>query len=409
MNAYARSLPTLGFDPAPGNVDLTRSLAQRHAQVAQEARQVLAIVEKLDLSALQGRTADALRAIQGTFPPALQGAASGADTLQAAASSWANQLSGFQAEAAALERQAAATAAHQQALQTQQAALPPGSTVLTADIQTASTTMTGVQRQAQELHQRYLAAAAKTAADVSDHKSLWEGTEPVRKVLEAVLAPLDIVAADHWVSTLKEIAGVPSEWVAQVDEKINEVNKLIRAGKSPIEELISAGKLAESTGTKIDGWYAFAPNWLKTAAGAIAGIKGVSYTLSGLGLVADVGTLITPQNEGTLGWVDRGVAGVNAGLIAADVALGGIPVVGEVALFGTGLYLAGDYFYQHWTAFRNVANDVGHATVTVADDIGHGTVQGAEEIGHGAVKAADTLGHAASSTWHAVTSFGGWL
>lgn len=394
MSAYARSLPALGFDPAPGDVGLTRSLARQHSLVAQEARQVLALVERLDLSALQGRTADALRAIQGTFPPALRNTASAAETLQAAASSWGNQLSGFQAEADVLERQAAAATAHQQALQTQQAALPPGSTVLTDDVQTASANVNGIRSQAQELHQRYLAAASRTAADVEEHSGLWAGTEPVRKVLEAVLAPLDIVAADHWVSALKEVAGVPSEWVKEVDEKIGAVNKLIRDGKSPIDELIEAGKLAESTGGKIDAWNAFAPAWLKTAAGSIAEIRGLSYTLSGLGLVADVGTVISPQNQGAMGVADRIVAGSNGLLITADLALGGLPVVGEVALAATGIYLAGDYLYQHWTPFRDVANDVGHATVRAADDVGHATV-----------KAADDVGHAADTAWHGVTSF----
>jgi hypothetical protein len=36
--------------------------------------------------------------------------------------------------------------------------------------------------------------------------------------------------------------------------------------------------------------------------------------------------------------VDRGVAGVNAGLIVADMVLAEIPVVGEVALAVTGMY-----------------------------------------------------------------------
>ena len=127
MNAYARSLPALGFDPAPGDVGLTRNLARQHSLVAQEARQVLALLERLNLSALQGRAADALRAVQGTFPPALRNAASAADSLQAAASSWADQLSAFQAEADALERQAAAATIQQQAVQARQAALPMGS------------------------------------------------------------------------------------------------------------------------------------------------------------------------------------------------------------------------------------------------------------------------------------------
>ena len=383
MNAYARSLPTLGFDPAPGDVDLTRNLARQHSLVAQEARQVLALIERLNLSALQGQAADALRTIQGTFPPALRSTASAAESLQAAASSWANQLSGFQAEADALERQAAATTAQQQALQAREATLPPGTVVLTDDLQTASATVTGIHGQAQDLHQRYLAAASKTAAGVEDHPGLWGDTEPVRKVLEAVLAPLDIVAADHWISVLKEIAGVPAELVAKVDEKLSEVENLIRAGKPANGALVETGNLIDATGGKMDAWYAFAPGWLKTAAGSIAAIKGLSCTLSVLGIVADVGTVISPQNRGALGWTDRGVAGVNGLLLGADLALDVLPGVGEVALAVTGAYLAGDWLYQHWTPFHDVANDVGHATVKVADDVGH----------------------VADSAWHKVTSF----
>jgi hypothetical protein len=60
-----------------------------------------------------------------------------------------------------------------------------------------------------------------------------------------------------------------------------------------------------------------------------------------------------------------------------------LPVVGDVALAATGAYLALDWTYQHWTPFRDVANDVGHATVKAADDVGH----------------------AADSAWHKVTSF----
>ena len=154
----------------------------------------------------------------------------------------------------------------------------------------------------------------------------------------------------------------------------------MRAGKSPVEELIAAANFLERTGDKLDAWYAYSPGWLKTAAGSIAEIRGLSYTLSGLGLVADVGTMISPQNQGALGWVDRGAAVVNGGLITADLVLADLPVVGEVALAATGIYLAGDFLYQHWTPFRDVANDVGHATVkrggrrrgTQADSAWHG-------------------------------------
>jgi hypothetical protein len=383
LNAYTRSLPALGFDPAPGDVDLTRNLAQQHSLAAQEARQVLALVERLDLSPLQGQAAEALRAIQATFSPALRNTASAAETLQAAASSWADQLSGFQTEADVLERQAVTATAHQQAVQAQQASLPPGSLVLTADVQSASASVNGIQKQAQELHQRYLAAASKTAADVDQHSGLWEGTEPVRKVLETVLAPLDIVLADHWVSALKEVAGVPSEWVEEAVEPLDKASALLKQGKSAVEELIEAGYKLEKVGGRLDAWETWSPGWVKTAAGSLAEIKGLSFALGGLGLIADAGTLVSPQNQGTLGNADRVVAGFNGLLITGDMVLGGLPVVGEVALAATGIYLAGDFLYQHWTPFRDVANDVGHATVRAADDVGH----------------------VADSAWHKVTSF----
>jgi hypothetical protein len=383
LTAYTRSLPALGFDPAPGDVDLTRHLAQQHSQAAQEARQVLALLERLDLSPLQGRAADALRAIQAAFPPALHNTAAAAEVLQAAASAWADQLSGFQGEADLLERQAAAATAHHQAVQAQQAALPAGSTVLTADVQSASATVDTINKQAQELHQRYLAAASKTAAAVDEHKSLWESTEPVRKVLETVLAPLDIVAADHWVSALKEVAGYPAELINGVDEKLEEIEKAKSAGKPINELLLKAADFTESTGQKYDAWYAFAPSWLKTAAGSIAEIRGLSYAMGGLGIIADVGTVISPQNQGTLGAVDRVAAVSNGLLLTADMVVAPLPVVGDVALAVTGAYLAFDWTYQHWTPFRDVANDVGHATVRAAEDVGH----------------------AADSAWHKVTSF----
>ena len=53
-------------------------------------------------------------------------------------------------------------------------------------------------------------------------------------------------------------------------------------------------------------------------------------------------------------------AGSSCRALAIDI----LPGFGEVALAATGIYLSGDYLYQHWTPFRDVANDVGHATVT---------------------------------------------
>jgi hypothetical protein len=174
----------------------------------------------------------------------------------------------------------------------------------------------------------------------------------------------------------------------EVDHQLAEIETLMRAGQSPVEDLIEAGNLAERTGAKLDAWDAFAPGWLKTAAGSLAGIKGLSYTLSGLGLLADVGTMVSPQDKGAMGWADRGVAGFNGALITANLVMDEIPGVGEVMLAASGVYLAGDFLYHHWAPFHDVANDVGHATVKVADG----------------------LGHTARSAWHSLTStIGSWF
>jgi hypothetical protein len=399
LNAYARSLPALGFDPAPGDVGLTRNLARRHFEVAQEARQVLTLVERLDLSALQGKAADALRTVQGTFPPALRNTASAAETLQAAASSWTNQLSGFQAEADALERQAAAATAQHQALQARQATLPPGTAVLTDDLQTASATVNGIHAQAQELHQRYLAAASKTAAGVEEHSGLWGSTEPVRKVLEFVLAPLDIIAADHWIDALKEVAGQPSDWLKEVDNSIIAIRRLQAGGEIRVNEIQEAAGLIEASGTKEDAWDAFAPGWLKTAAGSIAEIRGLSYTLTGLGVIADAGTVISPQDTGVLGGADRATAAVNGALLVLNATTDWVPGWGEAVIAVTGAYLAGDFLFHHRALLGHVASDVGHAVVTSVE-------QGVD----GDVAAAKEAGHLATSAWHSVTSsIGSWF
>jgi hypothetical protein len=167
-------------------------------------------------------------------------------------------------------------------------------------------------------------------------------------------------------------------------------------GASPAEmmdRLIKAAYLGQETGTKVDAWYAFAPRVLDKAADWISGVRGASAALGAVGILGDVTDLLSPQDAGTMGWADRGVAATNAGfltadLVGADLVMDAIPGVGEVAIAATGLYLAGDFLYHHWTPFHDVARDIGHATVTAADDIGH----------------------EAASAWHTITSpVGSWF
>jgi uncharacterized protein YukE len=290
-----------------------------------------------------------------------------------------------------------------------------------------------------QARQNARAAATRVDAAKSGLAGLWEHTEPGRRLVEFVLAPFDTVAADHWIDLLKEMAGQPRDWLKELDQEITGIRKLLASGQDATEELIEAGGKAERASAMLDAWDAFAPGWLKLAAGSIAEIRGLSYALTGLGLVADASDLISPQNSGLMGMIDRIAAGSNAaaiflhegfarglitfrpatvdgpaaaapeeslagggtaaaeeavteggevateaavdtGLVTLNASLDWVPVAGEVVMIGTGVYLAGTFLYQHWTPFRDVAQAVGHATVRVADDIGHGISHGVQSL-----------------------------
>jgi hypothetical protein len=386
-------MPALGFDPTPGDDGLTQGLAKTHAQVVQELQQVLALVKGIDLTSWQGDAGAATRTLVGTFPPALQQTITMAQQLQSAAGSWTSQLSGFQSEADALERQAANASPAPGAPSSTPTPSPtptptPSPSPGAAPTPPGGTTLAQIQAKAHELNGRYLSASKSTAEPVDEDPGLWEKSEPIRKVLEAVLAPLDIVAADHWIDLLKEAAGVPAEWLSELDEQIEGIESLQKEGKSAVDALIEAAKVADRVTVDADAWEAFAPSWLKMAAGSLSEIRGLSYGLGALGVLADLGTVVSPQDSGALGWVDRGAAGFNGALLIANMATDDIPVVGEVTIVVTGVYLAGDFLYHHWTPFHNVANDVGHATVT----------------------AAKWTGHTVASAYHSVTStIGSWF
>jgi hypothetical protein len=260
--------------------------------------------------------------------------------------------------------------------------------------------------------------------------SLWERTEPGRKVLEGFLAPFDLAAGDYWIDKLKELAGVPAEWSSEFGEEITKAKGIDDLAQRS-ERILALAYEADTIGQKTDAWFAFAPAWLRTAAESLAAVRGAGTAMSGLGILADIGTFVSPQDTGHLALADRGAATVN-GLILA-VGLAGIDLgpAGAVLLAGTGMYLAGDWLYHHWTPFRDVADDIGHAVVNNVtgvvhgyEKIGHGAEVAADDVGHaisnnvdGDVRAAEKLGrgveeadHAARSAWHSVTSsIGSWF
>ena len=322
--------------------------------------------------------------------PQLQSVITDAHTMAEASKAWAGQLAGFQSEADTLEQQAKSAAADVAAAQKEKGG--PGH-IKEQDVNDAQNAASSVQDKAHELNDRYLEAAKKDAGEEGEKKPFSEQIEPYRLIVEGILSPLDIVAADHWIDLLHEVAGQPKEWLGEVDKAINAAADLQKGGKSASEALIEAANLAERVGGELDAFEAFSPGWLKAAAGSLAEIKGLGTTLGVLGIAADALTVVWPPDKGAMGWVDRGAAGVNGALIAANLAMDEIPVAGEVVMIGTGVYLAGNFLYHHWKPFTNVCNAVGHGTVEAADAVGHGAVTVGKDIGHGAKKA-----------WHAISS-----
>jgi hypothetical protein len=402
-NYYARAMPALGFDPAPGDVGTMQYIAGRQHDAAGELRQVRSVVEGADLSTWQGQAGEVARPVVNLLAGVLADTAIAADKLASVSQAWAAQLAGFQAEADALEKQAAAALAEHEHVQQRQAQLrletPLGQYT---EMDPAGARLLRVQERARQLQERYQAAAARLAGE-QDGPNLWEKTEPYRKVLEGLLAPIDLAAGDVWVDLLKKAGEDREALFEEADQAYEEAMAAYLDGKPAVQPIVKAAESLERAGNRLGVWDAIAPACAKTAAGAAAEIRGLSYGLSALGLVADAGTLISPQDSGVMATVDRVAAGVNAAAIARNTAIGAatslgwitaadgaaavIPGVGEAAIVVTGAYLAGDFLY-HWAPFRHVADDVGHA---VADE-------------------ADKAGHIVSSAWHSVSStVGSWF
>jgi hypothetical protein len=283
----------------------------------------------------------------------------------------------LRAVAAAARRHAAVLSTAQQSVdaanKTAMAATPQ-------DVPTAVATATTTAELAQgDVGRSGSAETAEAEKAESWYKTWWEESEPVRATIEKVLAPLDALLADKWISVLKEHAAKPGEWLKDIDEGLDEVKQLTDEGdlSAAGAKLVAVAEQAEQAGKDFDDLSGV----VRAASGNLGAVRGISTGLGALGLVADVGIEIEPPDKGTRGTVDRVVAGANAAgittaLIAANASADWIPGVGEVVAGATGLYLAGDFIYDHRQQIASAASAAGHATVSVAKDIGHAIVKG---------------------------------
>jgi len=182
-----RSFPHLGFDPTPGDVDRTRSLARQIGDLHNELTTTVTELDRIECGYWKGEAAKAFIAhIDHDVTPLIKKAHDSFGRASDALSRWADQLSGFQTEADALEREAATkqgtldhakTAAGIPADHTTPHPSPEASPnpdpqaaadakKKQQDVTDATDALNGVRNRADELHTRYTNAAGAISHDL---------------------------------------------------------------------------------------------------------------------------------------------------------------------------------------------------------------------------------------------------
>jgi uncharacterized protein YukE len=245
------------------------------------------------------------------------------------------------------------------------------------------------------------AAAVRAATDEMQNPFGPDG--PVRSWIERIHVPWDSLAGDAAVARFLANVKAGEEMAEQASTFAKALPGLMRKDYDTLDAALKATDASwddqVSATLRMADDYEAIWEWnqglLEAGEAATKGanlVHGVAVGADVLALAGDVYTEIRPEDTGAMAWVDRSVAGVNGVAAGTDMAytiaaIAGssleIPVAGEVILIGSGLYLGGDYLYHHWTPFRDVSNDVGHATVADADAVGHVAATGAKDLWHG--------------------------
>lgn len=182
-----RSFPHLGFDPTPGDVERTRSLARQLGDLHSELNTTVSELDRLDTGAWKGEAAKAfISHIDHDVTPLIKKAHDSFGRASGALGRWAEQLHGLQSEADALEREAATKQGSLDHAKTaagiptdtstphpQPEASPDPDPAAAAEakkkqqaVTDANHALDGVRHRADELHQRFTSAANAISHDL---------------------------------------------------------------------------------------------------------------------------------------------------------------------------------------------------------------------------------------------------
>lgn len=215
----------------------------------------------------------------------------------------------------------------------------------------------------------------------------WEG---ITQVVENTHTSLGFLGADGLLWAMGKGAENAAEFMKDLPKVEQEwLHEMLPWGKGATDEEWQAA--VRRWWAKSDAAEAFGTDFVNDT--SLLGKLSMAGRVGGgaIALAGDGLTMVNPPQSGAMGWVDRGVAGVNAGIVGVDTvgAIGtlagidaisfSVPPVGVAVAVGTGLYLSGAYAYEHWAWFRNdLANPVGHAFA----DAGKGIAHGVSSLGH---------------------------
>jgi VIT1/CCC1 family predicted Fe2+/Mn2+ transporter len=186
------SYPTLGFDPAPGDVHVVQNLHQSVAQVADRLSAANGALRQLGRGdgVWQGQAAQAFARRVGELPQHL---ADGENSMSAACralSTWSAALVDFQRRAAAYERQAADAAVAVSSARTATSAIArPDANASQAEVEEAT-------QQAAQAKRKLDAASDELSRIISRaHRLLAEHDEMARRVAKSLRDASDVAPA----------------------------------------------------------------------------------------------------------------------------------------------------------------------------------------------------------------------
>lgn len=200
--------------------------------------------------------------------------------------------------------------------------------------------------------------------------------------LPAPFADMVLIKMMHSAESAKDVAEeaskfadeIPALMEADFPDRVLPVMQDMSRGEATFADLVDTLRSFSSDWSAIDHYTSALKAANEAEAARLPFLKGAGFGLGALSIIGDAYSIAKPADSGVMGHVDQGVAAVNLGLTGTDMAVAAgvfgaeasMPIIGEVAMVGTGLFLAGDWAYHTFKPFHDFCNDVGHTAVSVA-------------------------------------------